>query len=72
MTAEGKWIVPTTEYIRELANHRYGSDGEIEIDDHAIVSLSEDGNEGPQGAYVQAWVYVEFNKNPDYKGGDND
>lgn len=28
-------------------------DGELEIDDDAIVSISEDG-----GAYVQAWVWV--------------
>lgn len=33
----------------------------LEIDENAKISLSEDGfAEGPQGAYVQAWVYVEF------------
>jgi hypothetical protein len=38
---------------REAAKLKYHSDGEIEIDDGAIVSVSEDG-----GAYVQAWVWV--------------
>lgn len=28
-------------------------DGELEVDDNAIVSVSEDG-----GAYVMAWVWV--------------
>jgi hypothetical protein len=46
-----------------LAIQQYAKDGEIEIDDDAEVSLSlaEDGN--AQGAYVQAWVYVEFTAN---------
>jgi hypothetical protein len=32
--------------------------GEIEIDDDALVSLSED-SEDVTGAYVQAWVWVD-------------
>jgi hypothetical protein len=39
---------------RELARERYHSDGEIEIDEGATVSISADS-----GAYVQAWVWVD-------------
>jgi hypothetical protein len=38
---------------RDAANRRYGRDGELEIDDGAIVSVGDD-----PGAYVQAWVWV--------------
>lgn len=34
------------------AKHEWHRDGEVEIDDDAIVSESE------EGAYVQAWVWV--------------
>lgn len=40
------------EYI-QAARRLYNHEGSVEIDDDAIVSLSEDG------AYIQAWVYVE-------------
>ena len=40
--------------LREQAVRKYASDGEIEIDAHATVSISEDG-----GAYVAAWVWVD-------------
>lgn len=48
---------------RSIARQVWAKDGEIEIDDDAevSVSLAEDGN--VQGAYVQAWVYVEFTAN---------
>jgi hypothetical protein len=38
-------------YRREAAK-RYGADGEIEFDDLAVVSESD------EGAYVAAWVWV--------------
>ena len=38
-------------YIQR-ADALYGDDGEIEIDDDAAVSMSEDG------AYVQGWLWV--------------
>lgn len=41
--------------IRQLADSTHGRDGEIEFDDDAKVSESEDN-----GAYVQAWVWVSF------------
>lgn len=41
--------------IRQLADSTLGRDGEIEFDDDAKVSESEDN-----GAYVQAWVWVSF------------
>lgn len=36
-----------------LAEQKYSSEGQVEIDDSAVVSDSEDG------AYVAAWVWVE-------------
>jgi hypothetical protein len=41
------------ERYREAAKETYHRQGEIEIDDNAIVSDSDDG------AYVQAWVWVD-------------
>jgi len=41
--------------LRELANDQYGRDGSVEIDDDAIISKGDE-----PGAYVQAWVWVEF------------
>jgi hypothetical protein len=38
-------------YIAE-AKRKYHVDGEVEIDDDAVVSHSD------EGAYVQAWVWV--------------
>lgn len=40
--------------IRAMAVSQYGSD-DIEIDEEATVSLSEEA-----GAWVQAWVFVDF------------
>jgi hypothetical protein len=39
-------------YYRLAANDQYASDGEIEIDADAIVSI------GDEGAYVHGWLYV--------------
>jgi hypothetical protein len=44
--------VSDEEYIA-IARTEYQRDGEIEIDEGATVSRSDDG-----GAYVQAWVWV--------------
>ena len=41
------------EQYREGARRLWCEDGEIEIDEGATVSVSDDG-----GAYVQAWVWV--------------
>ena len=41
-----------TQYI-EAARDQYHRDGEIEIDDHAVVSRGDDPD-----AYVAAWVWV--------------
>lgn len=40
--------------FRNIAKEQLQKDGELEIDDDAVVSISEDG-----GAYVQAWVWVQ-------------
>jgi hypothetical protein len=42
------------DYI-EAARREYQLEGEIEVDDNAIVSTNDDGEDG---AYVQAWVWV--------------
>jgi len=44
--------MPDREYV-DLARQKWQKEGEIEIDDNAVVSISDDG-----GAYVQAWVWV--------------
>lgn len=41
-----------TAYIA-IARHQYGRDGEIEIDDDAVISRGD-----KRGAYVAAWVWV--------------
>jgi hypothetical protein len=43
------------EYIRDLAKQQHHHDGECEIDHNAVISEGDDN-----GAYVQAWVWVEF------------
>jgi hypothetical protein len=44
-----------TEEILRLAKDQHHKDGEIEIDDGSTVSEGDDN-----GAYVQAWVWVDF------------
>ena len=41
--------------IRILAKTTLEKDGELEIDDNAVISESDDN-----GAYVQAWVWIDF------------
>lgn len=41
--------------IRALASEMHHRDGELEIDPDAIVSEGDDN-----GAYVAAWVWVDF------------
>jgi len=49
-----KWPeTPRRARFRDAAWEMYVHEGEIEIDDNAIVSMNEEG-----GAYVMAWVYV--------------
>lgn len=42
------------------AREGYQLDGEIEIDDDATVSISEESVGSRPSAYVQAWVYVDL------------
>jgi hypothetical protein len=44
---------PVTVAYRAQAREEYHREGEVEIDDNAVVSVSDDG-----GAYVSAWVWV--------------
>jgi len=44
------------EAYREAARNQYGCDGEIDIDDTAIVSMSDEAY--AWGAYVAAWLWV--------------
>ena len=39
---------------RAAARKRYHNEGTCEIDENAVVSVSDD-----EGAYVQAWVWVD-------------
>jgi len=43
---------PAANRYRALAKEKWAEDGECEIDDTAVVSISK------SGAYVQAWVWV--------------
>ena len=47
----------TDQEYRDLAKAQYGS-GEIEFDEDAKISVGEDA-QGPAGAWVQAWVWVD-------------
>ena len=43
----------------QRAREEYGRDGEIEIEEGAVVSRGSDRSRGSDpGAYVQAWVWV--------------
>lgn len=44
----------TDQQYREAARLNYQREGEIEIDDNAVISRGSD-----PGAYVEAWVWVE-------------
>ena len=46
---------PSDEAMRQTAKRLYESEGSIEIDPNATVSRG-----GDPGAYVQAWVWVDF------------
>lgn len=43
------------------ARDKWLQEGELEIDDKPIVSISEDQG-GVAGAYVQAWVWVDADR----------
>ena len=58
---------PNAARVRELARTQYEREGEIEIDDDAGVSFAHDHERGepchnadPDGAYVQAWLWVDL------------
>lgn len=46
---------PSDDVVRAMAKSMYEVEGEIEIDDNAVVSHGAD-----PGAYVAAWVWVPF------------
>lgn len=48
---------------RAQAKRTYEKEGSIEFDDDATVSVSLDHDGNVQGAYVAAWVWVEFTAN---------
>lgn len=57
---DGKGHLPRRKAIIQLARHTHESEGSVEIDDNAVLSevpLSEDGD---NGCYVRAWVWVDF------------
>jgi len=52
---DGGYLIPSQANIREMARREYQHEGTCEIDDNATISYSTDG-----GAYVQAWLWVDF------------
>lgn len=51
--------VARLEAIIEMASKKYEREGTLEIDDNTVVSEGDDN-----GAYVQAWVWVDFTGTP--------
>jgi hypothetical protein len=49
---------PTKSVIRAAARRLFHDEGTCEVDEGAKVSRSKDTE--PHGAYVQAWVWVDF------------
>jgi hypothetical protein len=58
--------------IIELAREQHQDDGTCEIDDNAVVSDLAADQGGDNGAYVQAWVWVEFSGTPFDKNPEED
>lgn len=52
--------VEQTDAIRAAAIQEYAEEGVLEIDETAIVSYDDETGEPIRGAYVAAWVWVEF------------
>lgn len=46
--------------IRERAYELHGRDGELEIDNDAVVSHGDGTGPSSEGVYVAAWVWVPF------------
>jgi hypothetical protein len=49
-------VQASDEAYRTAARRQYQREGEIEVQDNAVISRSSDP--GDPGAYVQAWVWV--------------
>ena len=49
--------VSPDDYIH-YARERHAHDGELEIEDNALISRVDTGRDDLAGAYVQAWVWV--------------
>lgn len=58
--------------LRKLAHEALHEDGEVEIDDNAIVSTPEDAETAKEGAYVMAWVWVRWDCMDSSWGAPND
>lgn len=56
---------PLDQPYRDAATEKFADEGQIEIDSDALVSYGED-----DGAYVQAWVWVESDLVPNVCNGD--
>lgn len=48
--------------IRQMARDAYAEEGRIEFDDEPALSIEE---HNPAGAYVAAWVWVDFEEEDD-------
>lgn len=48
---------PEPKKIIKQAQKQYHEEGRIEIDDGARISIA---GKDPQGAYVEAWVWIDF------------
>jgi hypothetical protein len=48
------------ENVVKLAKAKWEDEGELEIDDSALISVSMEDDGSIRGAYVQAWVWVDL------------
>lgn len=44
--------------LRTIAQDEYHSDGDLEFDDGAVVSIDDSPNQMPEGAYVMGWKWI--------------
>lgn len=51
--------------IRQEGIDNYGKEGEVEIDEGAIVSIDDSPGAEPDGAYVMGWVWVYIPEEPE-------
>ncbi len=58
-------------WFRKQAIENHYDEGYLEIDDNAIVSQAEDEEAAAEGAYVQAWIWIQAPEGGDFSEQDD-